>query len=311
MSIELLKEVQIAGKRVVLVADTVASSPPDTQSVQLEPSTDEHLFIYAKEPDIAKAREVFPGLPVYGVWQVALANKLIDLRKRVAPKVNHGLAVIRTSFNGGVYLVTDPSKGSAFDSGLFVGTAIIDAAIDVASPDDGQQIDLLRGASVLPKSPAVLPRERRAEAQRIRRSGMLVAGGVCAGIAIVGGLADWFLYSQAEARKAEAARLNDQARAVQTTVDSLRTQVDPMTPDAKARVYAATSRAMEFVMRTLEMQLIARFEDTQWTAQVSRLPVGMSFPTYISSRPGARTTVTFSTDGVTPIDPARAANPEG
>lgn len=116
----------IDGQEVIVVRDVVGnphSRDSDVFAVVEPKGSDQRPAIYVSENDLTRMRESYPGIQVYGIWQILFYNR----------EVKYGEPVIKfpLSNSGGMYLVMeagadyhDPSK--IVQSGEYFDNYIVD-----------------------------------------------------------------------------------------------------------------------------------------------------------------------------------------
>lgn len=82
------KPITIGGQEVVVVRDVVGSlqaeKSKDTFSIVEAKAVDGRPAIYVSENDLDKLREDYPGIKVYGLWQVMFFNNVVPLGEPMA-----------------------------------------------------------------------------------------------------------------------------------------------------------------------------------------------------------------------------------
>lgn len=174
--------INVGGHEVVLIEDAVGRKEILAEPLLLESSDSSHPDIWVDEQSLMSLREKNPGLPIYGLWQLLYANGLV---------ASGGLQVIRTGATSGHYILhTEPSdvdhvglwNGLVVESGEYIGNRI--ASHMTLNPDiDGVEICFDHNELVLPRRPARLAMEIRAERSKLQRK-VLTHRAIAASVAL-------------------------------------------------------------------------------------------------------------------------------
>lgn len=113
--------VQIGGQEAIVINDVVGNITAATQDismyVQTFRGTDDTPSIFTYQQDVRDLRENHPSTPVFGIWQLAFANKLIDWE--------YDAYVIETDRNTGPIIYRENRSG------------LIDEAVVTGQMNDG------------------------------------------------------------------------------------------------------------------------------------------------------------------------------
>lgn len=174
------KPVYIDGQEVVVVRDVVGTpgaSGKDSEvfSIVEHKGSDGRPPIYVAENELARLREHYPGINVYGLWQILFYNRAVKL----------GAQVITFPLNdtGGMYLIMenggdlhDPSRIA--QSGEYIDNFIVDF-IDF-DLDKASRIDVDLTTLRLPPQPAYTRLELSDKIRAENNRRWMVVGGLCA-----------------------------------------------------------------------------------------------------------------------------------
>lgn len=181
------KPITIGGEEVIVVRDVLGSLQADKASETfaiVEPrGADGRPAIYVSENDLTRLRDDYPGMKVYGLWQILFYNDAVPLG---APLVTFPL-----SDSGGLYLLMDAvadlnSRESIVSSGEYLNGYIpdnYDVDIKTASVI---QVDLQR--LKLPPQPAYTRIEQSEILKAENKRRWFVVASLC-GLIIVGAAA--------------------------------------------------------------------------------------------------------------------------
>ena len=134
----LSRPIRIQDKGVILIPDLVGPVPLSEQHqfVELASSTNTSPSIHVKESDIEEMREMYPGTPVYGMWNTLITSGLISLRKN--------LQVIPLSDDDGCYIHCDLGRiefSGDYEAGFFAADASFNLQdADVLHPEYEQLV---------------------------------------------------------------------------------------------------------------------------------------------------------------------------
>lgn len=197
------KPVFIDGQEVIIVRDVVGT--PSHQGKEAEvfsivesKGSDGRPPIYVAENELGRLREHYPGINVYGLWQILFHNRLVKFGAQVITCPLH-----ETS---GMYLImetggdlSDPSRiahsGEYFDNFL---VDYIDFDLDKAN-----RIDVDASALRLPKQPAYTRLELSAKIRAENNRRWIVVGGVCTTLLLAAAAVNYGLHTSHKQRMAE------------------------------------------------------------------------------------------------------------
>lgn len=178
------KPMQIGGEEVVVVRDVLGAMQTDKASEtfsMVEPKgADGRPAIYVSENDLARLREYYPGMKVYGLWQLMFHNNAVRFG---SPLVAFPLSTPRES--QGLYLLLEgdiDSPEGIVSSGEYAGGLIVDNYdLDVEKANFiDVDLDLLK----LPTQPAYTRLELSQKLRAENKRRWLVVGSMCALIAV-------------------------------------------------------------------------------------------------------------------------------
>ncbi len=181
------KPITIGGEEVVVVRDVLGSLQADKASETfaiVEPrGADGRPAIYVSENDLTRLRDDYPGMKVYGLWQILFYN---DAVRMGAPLVTFPL-----SDSGGLYLLMDAvadlhSPESIVSSGEYLNGYIPDNYdVDIKTANV-IQVDLQN--LKLPPQPAYTRIEQSGKLKAENKRRWFVVASLC-GLIIVGAAA--------------------------------------------------------------------------------------------------------------------------
>ena len=162
MLAECLKHrITIAGSDLVLIPDLVGPVPVSEQHqyVELEPASNTCPTISVREADIDEMRDEYPGIPVYGLWQILVASELVPLNK--------ALNVVAQNEFDGYYLHCELGRAEfsgVYEAGFFAADSNFDLEEANKILPDFDQLQL-------PTREAKMASELQSERQlKVRRS---------------------------------------------------------------------------------------------------------------------------------------------
>ena len=151
----LKKPVQVQGTEIIIVPDLVGPVPISEQHQYVEAAgaTNTCPTIHIREADIEEMRERYPGVPVYGLWNILIHSGLVAFKRM--------LQVVPLGPEDGYYIHCDLGRAEysgIYESGFFAADAsfTLDEALEI-NPDLEQL--------VLPAKVAKLALELRQERQ--------------------------------------------------------------------------------------------------------------------------------------------------
>lgn len=202
-SFSLGKPMQIGGEEVIVVRDILGAMQTDKASEtysMVEPKgADGRPAIYVSENDLARLREDYPGMKVYGLWQLMFHNNAVLFG---SPVVAFPLSDPPES--QGLYLLLEGDLDSAesiVSSGEYAGGYIIgNYDIDV---EKANFIQVVLDELKLPLQPAYtrLELSQKLKAENKRR--WLVVGSMCALIAVGAAATNYGLQTIYKSRMAD------------------------------------------------------------------------------------------------------------
>lgn len=280
---------EVGKHTVVLIMDEVApTSSYEDQSVFVEPSTASHEFIWCREQDVVNARERHPGVPVFGVWQVALLNGWVDVGSRIS--------YIRTDIDSGLYLASDGER--FIESGRFAAGQILGSQFDLPPISEGREVDAFDTARVvrLPAQGIQTPSERHAARMRSRHRLIMLGAVGAVVVAGIAGAVDFSLALAGERRGAEIEKLKAQTNELIAAALELEKIADPFSEAQRAKFLLPLGRTLEVLRGTgpRPLRMENNFDAVQWTVAATRVPLDLTFPVYLSAIPGAPTVYAFS-----------------
>lgn len=177
------KPIVIDGQEVIVVRDVVGipSSGKDAEvfSIVEGKGADGRPPIYVAENDLARLREHYPGMNVYGLWQILFYNNAVELGGQV---ITYPL-----SQSGGLYLVMENGSDTTLPSSISKSGEFVDNYIvDYIDFDLGNavQIDADLTQLKLPAQPAYTRIELSDKIRAETNRRWLVVLGLCGLLAV-------------------------------------------------------------------------------------------------------------------------------
>ena len=199
---------QIGSHQVILVDDLVLTHLTGALADRLitVASDDPELPLYVEQESVDALSELYPGLPLYGLWQVLIASGLIPQKP--------GLYQVATDTepHGGRYLLREAGNAC---SGRITGETLLDAFALADTTPEPVWIDPVPEVLRLPSQPIQTLRYRRAQKARTRLRALTVAGIMVLGSAFAGTAADHILGHRHAQKVQEAERLREQTTQLQ------------------------------------------------------------------------------------------------
>ncbi len=177
------KPVFIDGQEVIVVRDVVGipsgGREAEVFSIVESKGADGRPPIYVAENDLSRLREHYPGMNVYGLWQILFHNNAVKLGGQVI--------TYHLSDSSGLYLVMEPGADTSLPahiskSGEFVDNYIVDY-IDF-DLDNAVRIEADLAKLKLPSQPAYTRIELSDKIKAETNRRWMVVGGLCALIGV-------------------------------------------------------------------------------------------------------------------------------
>ncbi|MPQ69293.1 hypothetical protein [Pseudomonas sp. MWU12-2323] len=196
------KPISIGGVEVVVVRDVVgvvhASKDSDTFSIVEPKGVDGRPAIYVSENDLTRLRDDYPGIKVYGLWQLMFYNNAVRLG---APLVTFPLTEL-----GGLYLLMDGvsdnnDPASIATSGEYINKFIPDNVdVDIGKAN---VINVEMSSLMLPPQPAYTRLELSEKFKAENKRRWLVVASLCGLIAVSAVAANYGLQTIYKSRMAD------------------------------------------------------------------------------------------------------------
>lgn len=194
------KPMQIGSEEVIVVRDVLGAIPTAETYSMVEPKGDDgRPAIYVSESDLARLREDYPGMKVYGLWQILFHNDAVEF----------GSPVIAFPFAdppeaSGLYLLLEKDINTAegiSSSGEYVGGFVVgNYHIDVANASF-IQVDLEK--LKLPPQPAYTRVELNQKKKAENKRRWMVVASTCALIAVGAAATNYGLQTIYKSRMAD------------------------------------------------------------------------------------------------------------
>lgn len=196
MSIPLGVPVEIDGQDVIIARDVIGTEAlghtrENEVFTEVEGIGDDgRPPIFIDENELGRLRNAYPGVPVYGLWQLLFANNKVTLGEE--------LIIYTTGQNSGIYLRLNPnadlySPASILDSSEYKDNYIADLP--------GQPMDKAIRLSVgpaglsLPETPAYTRHEKYEKDRQITQRRWVIVGGICVAVMLTAAALNYALYS--------------------------------------------------------------------------------------------------------------------
>lgn len=201
--VSLDRPTQVGSHQVILVDDLVLTHLTGALAERLMAvaSDDPDLPLYVEQEAVDALSELYPGLPLYGLWQVLIASGLIPQKP--------GLYQVATDAepHGGRYLLRETGNAC---SGRIAGETLLDAFALTDTAPEPTWIDPAPEVLRLPSQPIQTLRYRRAQKARARLRALTIAGIMVLGSAFAGAAADHILGQRHAQKVRQAERLHEQ-----------------------------------------------------------------------------------------------------
>ncbi len=167
----------ISGREVILIRDYLNTPPTVGDYTQVQERTAKKPAVYVLDEDIVAMRSSYPGVPIYGFWQLIAANNLIN--------DSYSLQVVYESDKTGFFVYLDDSgqviETGEFLDGLFVGS---DSVVGML-PADAVHIDVDVSLLKLPSAQCFSANEIRKKLSKAKRQKILVRYSMLAIICLI------------------------------------------------------------------------------------------------------------------------------
>lgn len=221
--IPLDRPIRIGSRQVILVDDLVLTHLTGALAERLMAvaSDDPELPLYVEQESVDALSELYPGLPLYGLWQVLIASGLIPKKP--------GLYQVATDTepHGGRYLLRETGNAC---SGRITGETLLDAFALTDIAPEPIWIDPAPEILNLPPQPIQTLRYRRAQKARARLRALTAAAIMVLGSAFAGTAADHILSHRHAQKVQQAERLREQTVRLQQDLARLETggRIEPI-----------------------------------------------------------------------------------
>ena len=203
----------IDGSEVVVVRDSIgvrqAQDNTGVVNQVLPAGNDGRPAIFIDEADISAMRNSYPGVKVYGLWQILFENGRVKLGSEIVIGLTRRM--------GGNYIRMRPDSdfsdaGNILESGEYIGERI--ASLKNYDLSDAIKVDLAVHGLKLPSKPAYSRRELYEQFEGQKRRRWINVAGICALIVLATGVYNFQRYnafnqesSSFRAKKAELDKL--------------------------------------------------------------------------------------------------------
>lgn len=184
----------IGGSEVVVVRDSIgarlAKDPNGVVNQVLPAGSDGRPAIFIDEADISAMRNSYPGVKVYGLWQILFENGRVKLGSEVV--------IGQTRRVGGNYIRMRPESdfsdaGNILESGEYIGERI--ASLKNFDLNEAIKVDLAVLGLKLPSKPAYSRRELYEQFEGQKRRRWINVAGICALIVLATGVYNFQRYN--------------------------------------------------------------------------------------------------------------------
>lgn len=183
-ALTLNKPISTSSGEIILLPDEIGQEPSDvTQGIDLGGIAGCTGFVrsFIQMSDLEKARENYPGVPVFGFWQLLFANSLVEAH------ADEPCVVYPLESGRGLYIVIEdgcPVSGGQYTGGMIPGFMGM-------RPDESEPLRISASdiGTLLPA--AKLPAEVLAELDRARRASLVRLSIACMVIFAMAFTSDW------------------------------------------------------------------------------------------------------------------------
>ncbi|MGE8065121.1 hypothetical protein [Pseudomonas sp. NPDC089569] len=211
--LQLSVPIEVDGQEIIILRDTIgsdalAATSEDQIFTEIEPrGVDGRPPIYIDENALYKLRESYPGITVYGLWQILFANNLVTL----------GLSevvILQTDPGSGQYLRMTPQSDWSDPANILKSSEFFDNNIPDAYDDEIDKASLIKvdvSSLQLPSSPAFTRIELYEKQKHEHTKRWYVAASICIVMAAAFGVYNYAMQtvykinmSEYESKKAQA-----------------------------------------------------------------------------------------------------------
>ncbi len=196
MSIPLGVPVEIDGQDVIITRDVIGTEAlGHTRENEVYTEVegigeDGRPPIFIDENELTRLRNAYPGVPVYGLWQLLFANDRVTLGEE--------LVIYPTGQNSGIYLRLNPnadlfSPASILDSSEYKDNYIAD--LPGQPMDKAIRLTVGPAGLFLPVTPAYTRHEKYEKDRQITQRRWMVVGGICIAVVLAAAALNYALYS--------------------------------------------------------------------------------------------------------------------
>ena len=196
------KPISIGGAEVVVVRDVVgvvhAGKDSDTFAIVEPKGVDGRPAIYVSENDLTRLRDDYPGIKVYGLWQLMFHNNAVRLG---APLVTFPLTE-----SGGLYLLMDGMSDNKDPAGISTSGEYINRFIPdniEVDIDKANVINVEMSSLKLPPQPAYTRLELSEKYKAENKRRWLVVASLCGLIVVSAVAANYGLQTIYKSRMAD------------------------------------------------------------------------------------------------------------
>lgn len=228
--------IRIAGREVVLCKDILGeqASRGDGVIAPLEPAgPDGRPPIFVMEDELRGLRESYPGLQVYGIWQLLFANNLV--------KLGHEVSVYRFSNLTGIYIRLVPGSDYTQPANIVESGEISSAYIAAISRRleeiDYENIQPDISRLVLPARPARTLAEQLEERKQAERKQWVTVSALCAVMLAGAGIYSYAVNAAYSQEQKEYRKRVEHRDTLKKKEQELRERKLDQFPDNRAELY--------------------------------------------------------------------------
>lgn len=267
--------VRIGRQQCIVIQDYVAAERPNIDRVlALQNAEEDHAAIWFSEEVLENQRSELGDFPAYGMWQLLLFNKAVDLTVDRLWGIELG---------GEHWLYLRVQGGMADSSGLAVGNSI--PQLIGYSRADAEFIEVdetLLGSFRLPQAQAFLPSDvaKREKKEKARRTVITISA--CVLVLGAAAVTNWLMGVRYDAKLQEISALKRQKNDLNSKKIAIENTISPVTPAVSAKQRLFLQRMVELIQHTESIsttKAIGVFEQPEAQGVTARgLIFNLSFP---------------------------------
>lgn len=194
------KPMQIGGEEVIVVRDVMGSMPTADPYSLVEPKgADGRPAIYVSESDLSRLRDDYPGMKVYGLWQLLFYNNAVEFGSNLVafpfgdPPEANGLYLL---LEGDIHSAGGIASSGEYAGGMILGNYDIEVS-------EAHFIRAELGQLKLPPQPAYTRIELSQKLKAENKRRWMVVASTCALIAVGAAATNYGLQTIYKSRMAD------------------------------------------------------------------------------------------------------------